>query len=121
MIRGFAWPWRYGDNEVPEIILNEDAIEASLRMILLTGVGQRRYRHGYGTNVWGFVFETDRGLLTARIRREVADAIRVNEPRCQLRGIQVEYLDDKKVARVTIKYSYRQQIQDFQHDVPLGA
>lgn len=59
----------------------EDNIEESIKVILLTGKGERVMRPDFGSNLNRFVFESiDYGNLV-QIENEVKDALRQWEPR----------------------------------------
>ena len=111
--------YAYGDPLVlgvktfPELVDIYRSVADSIEDILTTQVGTRPMRPAYGTNVYGFIFETIDDLLIARAEIIVRRALEVNEPRIQVQEVTVAIKEDQQgnenVIEVTVGYYIRRQ------------
>jgi len=84
----------------------DDNVEQSVRILLLTRIGERPMRGGFGTQLADMVFLPGGNLNLRRLETEVKQAIITWEPRVELLAVEAE-LDPKDETRVTISVSYR--------------
>lgn len=101
-----------GVNEVTgqfHMSCGEDNIEESIKVILMTGKGERVMRPDFGSNLNRFVFESiDYGNLV-QIENEVKDALRQWEPR--IADVEAEARQKKGAGNIIeIHISYRVRI-----------
>lgn len=84
----------------------DENVEQSIRILLLTRVGERPMRGTFGTRLAEMVFLPGGTINLRRLETEVKQAIIGWEPRVELLGVEAE-LDPKDETRVTINVSYR--------------
>lgn len=84
----------------------DDNVEQSVRILLLTRIGERAMRGTFGTRLAEMVFLPGGTLNLRRLETEVKQAIIGWEPRVELLAVEAE-LDPKDETRVTISVSYR--------------
>jgi phage baseplate assembly protein W len=90
-----------------KVVSGTDAINQSLRNILLTPVGFRpgEYRNNstYGIGMKDFLFEKANPFTASEMRNIIVDKINFYEPRINLEAVNVKILDDH-TYRVDIEY-----------------
>jgi len=84
----------------------DDNVEQSLRLLLLTRVGERVMRGGFGSRLGELVFRPGSAQNLRAIEREVARVILAAEPRVEVLGVTVE-ADTVDATRITVGLSYR--------------
>lgn len=70
---------------------------SSLKMLLMTNIGERIMLPDYGTNLRQIIFEQNLTGIDSMIQQEIVNAITKWEPRVQLQSIDVQRKDDKSV------------------------
>ncbi len=91
---GFGW------------IAGAEAVEQSIRAILLTEPGERIARPNYGAGLRRFLFAANSLELRTRIRETVAAALRRDEPRISLEQVLVTTDPiEPTVLRIAIRYT----------------
>ena len=73
---------------------NEESIKQSLRLLVLTSVGERLFQPGLGGTVNRMLFEPLDKVTTTVLVKNIGDTIRQFEPRVDLQYIDV-YFDKK--------------------------
>jgi len=81
-------------------------VEQSLRILLLTRVGERPMRGTFGTHLAEMVFLPGGTVNLRRLELEVRTAVTTWEPRVDLLAVEAE-LDPDDETRVTVSISYR--------------
>lgn len=77
-------------------VINEDAVNQSLRNIISTNVGERFFQPGVGSNIYKMLFEPlsvqefRGGTATTTLEFMIRNAIEKNEPRVILSDVQVQ-------------------------------
>lgn len=71
------------------IKLNENAVIASVRNVILTQFGERRFNPLFGTNIRGLLFDPADEITASAIRNEILVAIENFEPRAKLDYVEV--------------------------------
>jgi phage baseplate assembly protein W len=84
----------------------DDNVEQSLRILLLTRVGERVMRGNFGTRIPEFVFKPGSQQHLRAIEREVDRAVTAWEPRVDLLDVSAEQ-DPVDEVRVVVSVSYR--------------
>ncbi|MEV4052792.1 GPW/gp25 family protein [Amycolatopsis sp. NPDC049688] len=102
---GTGWPFPLVPDEAGRLgyAEGERSIEACLRALLLTNVGERVMRPDFGTRVQESVFAPGSVQSLRDLEDSVAGAIRDFEPRVELDEVRAEAAD----SRVTVSVTYR--------------
>ncbi|UII31369.1 GPW/gp25 family protein [Fulvivirga ulvae] len=107
--KGWAFPPEFyaGGAEV-EMVSGEEDIKQSLQIILSTSLNERTMNSGFGCELSRFVFEETSQRMIHDIRKTVANAILLNEPRIKTDEVQV--LDtrlDEGIITISVNYLVR--------------
>jgi phage baseplate assembly protein W len=84
----------------------DDNVEQSLRLLLLTRLGERVMRSDFGSNLGAMVFKPGSEQNLRGIEREVAGAISRFEPRVDVLSVVAE-ADATDATQITVSLSYR--------------
>jgi phage baseplate assembly protein W len=84
----------------------DDNVEQSLRLLLMTRLGERVMRGGFGSRLGELVFRTGSDQNLRALEREVLSAILKFEPRVEVLDVVAE-TDAIDATRVTVALSYR--------------
>jgi phage baseplate assembly protein W len=84
-------------------ITNENSVKQSLKNICLTHLGERLYDNSIGTIFQ--VFGQNDAIFQSVVSQSLTDAIRSNEPRCNLLGINVDSTSIPNALSVTIYFT----------------
>lgn len=89
-----------------DIALSYDsqAIIRSMRNILLTKKYEKLWNPEFGSNVDGLLFENISNMTATALEKEIAVAIRNNEPRVNLKNVIVTPYTDKNAYNVTLTF-----------------
>lgn len=71
---------------------------SSLKMLLLTNIGERIMLPNYGTNLRQIIFQQNVQGIESLVQQEIVNAITQWEPRVQLISISVDQNEDKSVT-----------------------
>jgi phage baseplate assembly protein W len=71
----FSWPFRSLRGEIPAQVTEEEAINESIRRLLLTPKGRRVMRNRVGTNAMRYIFENNDPSLEDALRFEALQAL----------------------------------------------
>ena len=109
----FGDPLVLGVKTFPELVDIYRSVEDSVRDILTTQIGTRRMRPTYGINIYAYIFETSDEFLEAQVDQEVRRALNLNEPRIQVKNVDVERKQDARreysIIQITVGYNIRGQ------------
>jgi phage baseplate assembly protein W len=84
----------------------EEDVRESIRLVLLTGKGERVMRPGFGAGLHDFVFEVMSSTTLGALQAAVHNALTEWEPRIQVLGVQVKP-DSGEVGRLLVDLDYR--------------
>ena len=84
----------------------DDNVEQSLRLLLLTRLGERVMRSDFGSNLGAMVFQPGSDQNLRSIEREVSGAIARFEPRVEVLSVTAE-ADAKDATQITVSLAYR--------------
>jgi uncharacterized protein len=84
----------------------DDNVEHSLRVLLLTRVGERVMRGSFGSRLGEMVFRPGSEQNLRAIEREIEGVIGRSEPRVEVLGVRAE-ADQDDATHVTVSLSYR--------------
>jgi phage baseplate assembly protein W len=84
--------------------VNDSAIKASVRNLVLTNNYERPFHSGIGAPLRRMLFELPSPLTKSMIERSITDLITTYEPRVVLTQVQVTYSHDTYEVYVRIEY-----------------
>jgi hypothetical protein len=84
----------------------DDNVEQSLRILLMTRVGERVMRGDFGSRLGDMVFRPGSDQNLRAIEREVSSVINAFEPRAEVLGVAAE-ADAIDATQITVSLSYR--------------
>ncbi|WAS91043.1 GPW/gp25 family protein [Nannocystis punicea] len=119
-IRGFAFPFRIDpDSGSVAAQTGDDKLRENIAHILLTGMGERIMRRGYGGGLQQLVHDPNNEVLRGVVQHQVAKSLGRLEPRIILQEVRVT--QDGETLLLRIKYIVRstRQVQTF--SVPFGT
>ena len=102
---GISFPLRPDARGGLALASGAEDVRQAIRIILGTAPGERPMRPEFGCRLGDFVFETLDSATTARLREEVAAALRRWEPRIDLLDVSCD-LSDLAQGRVLVDVSY---------------
>jgi phage baseplate assembly protein W len=98
--------------QFPQAKVDDEVVADNIKRILLTRKGERVMRPDSGSNLYDFVFENVDPVMRAGVGHEVRRALTINEPRIEVRDVQVEAQDtEKREVVVTVVYEVNRQLQ----------
>lgn len=105
---GKGWKFPVRPDSTGAIMLSqfEEDIREAIRIILLTGKGERVMRPGFGAGLHNFVFETMSVTNIGTIQAAIQDALIEWEPRIELLSVNVES-DRGEEGKLLIDIDYR--------------
>jgi phage baseplate assembly protein W len=104
--KGWRFPIVPGPTGALAYSESDDNVEYSLRVLLLTRVGERVMRGEFGSRLGDMVFRAGSEQNLRAIEREVGAVIRRWEPRVEVLDVRAE-ADGNEPTQVTVALSYR--------------
>jgi phage baseplate assembly protein W len=83
----------------------EESVRQAIWIVLGTARGERVMRPDFGCGIYDMVFEVNSPATEGRIAQEVREALLLNEPRIDVRDVQVEA--EGEVLMINIDYEVR--------------
>ena len=103
---GWAFPIQAKEGEIQRAEY-EESIRQSIWIILGTAKGERVMRPDFGCGLNDLVFELNSPATAGRIAQEVQDALLMQEPRIDVRDVQVQPQNNGEVLLISIDYEVR--------------
>lgn len=104
--RGLAFPIRVGPDGRLALSAGEANVRESLRLLLLTGQGERLRRPDYGAGLERFLFEPNTPATWCAIEERIRQAVARFEPRLRLDSVVVTAdPDDPEAALATLAFT----------------
>jgi phage baseplate assembly protein W len=85
----------------------EDSVSQAIWIILGTAKGERVMRPDFGCGIYDLVFEVNSASTAGRIAQEVREGLPVQEPRIDVRDVQVEPQESGRMLLIHIEYQVR--------------
>ena len=85
-------------------ITDNDAVKRSVRLLVLTSLGEKLFHPEIGSAVYSSLFENLDASTTLVIQRTIQDALNNWEPRVKLLKVQVDPLADQNSVNVSIYF-----------------
>ena len=103
--QGLSFPPRVGADGRLAWSEGEENVRESIRVILLTELGERLLRPDFGCGLRRFLFEPNTVTTRALIREAIANAIKAREPRVAVEAVTVESdAEDARLVAVEILF-----------------
>jgi uncharacterized protein len=96
----------------------DDNVDQSLRLLLLTRVGERVMRADFGTGLGTFVFAPGSAQRLRALEREVREATARWEPRVELLDVVAEQ-DARQPTHANVRIKYRVRRSETRSDISL--
>jgi len=116
-VKSIAFPFKKGAGEFPASSSSVDAIEDSIRNILLTAKGERYMRPTFGVGIYSYVFENLTEIMKARLSRDIRQALNEHERRIRVLIVKVLDGDDENTLECDIVYSAAGEVQNLSMQV----
>jgi len=104
--KGWRFPILPGPTGALEYSEADDNVEHSLRVLLMTRLGERVMRSDFGSGLGAMVFRPGSDQNLRAIEHEVAGAIANFEPRVDVLSVVAE-ADARDATQITVSLSYR--------------
>ncbi len=104
--RGWAFPPRFTKEQGVAMVVDQEDIRQSLRIMFSTQPGERIMRPEFGCDLQSAVFENIREELLADISAKINDSILRDEPRVTVESLQLTQ-DPKKPSQLNLQLIYR--------------
>jgi len=85
----------------------EESVRQSIWIILGTSKGERVMRPDFGCAIYDLVFEVNSASTSGKVAQAVREALLVQEPRIDLRNVQVESSGNGDTLLIHIEYEVR--------------
>jgi Bacteriophage baseplate protein W len=85
----------------------EESVRQSIWIILGTSKGERVMRPDFGCGIYDLVFEVNSASTSGKVAQAVREALLVQEPRIDLRNVQVESSGNGDALLIHIEYEVR--------------
>ena len=83
---------------------DEEAIKRSVRNLVLTNFGERKFHPEIGSGAYGFLFENMTPLTAHNLQRAISEVITIYEPRVTLRKVEIIPHLDENAYEVTVAF-----------------
>ncbi len=104
--RGLGFPIRVGPDGRLAWSAGEANVRESLRILLLTGAGERLKRPGYGAGLERFLFEPNTPATWRAIEERIRKTVEAFEPRLRIESLEVRAdPNDPEAALATLAFT----------------
>ena len=104
---GMAFPFQFDGTGAVATAKYEESVRQSIWIILGTSKGGRVMRPDFGCGIYDLVFEVNSASTAGKIAHEVIEALLVQEPRIDVRDVQVETQGRGEMLLINIEYEVR--------------
>jgi uncharacterized protein len=103
---GLGFPFQFADGAVATAQY-EESVRQSIWIILATSKGERVMRPDFGCGIYDLVFEVNSASTSGKVAQAVREALLVQEPRIDIRDVEVEAQGDGVTLLIHIEYQVR--------------
>ena len=89
------------------ILKNEDAVKRSVRNIVLTNFGEKKFQPFFGANVLAQLFENFSPFTAVQLKKAIERSLFENEPRIDRLVVDVIAENDKNSVDVTVRFTLK--------------
>ncbi len=100
---------------------HDEKLKENIIHILMTGIGERAMRRGYGGGVEQLVHDPNNDALRAVVQHQIAKALTQNEPGIILQGVNVTQSEGSLTAELSYLVRQTQLPQNLWVPIGLGG
>jgi|TARA_R100001510_G_C7646422_1_gene203728 phage baseplate assembly protein W len=89
------------------ILKNEDAVKRSVRNIVLTNFGEKKFQPFFGGNVLAQLFENFSPFTSIQLKKAIERSLFENEPRIDRLVVEVNANNDKNSVDVVVRFTLK--------------
>jgi uncharacterized protein len=104
---GLGFPIQFDSSGAIATAKYEESVRQSIWIILGTSKGERMMRPEFGCGIYDLVFEVNSASTSGKVAQAVREALVVQEPRIDVRNVQVEARSDGETLLIHIEYQVR--------------
>jgi len=104
---GVGFPFQFDASGAIPTAQYEESVRQSVWMILGTSKGERVMRPDFGCGIYDLVFEVNSASTSGKVAQAVREALLVNEPRIDVRNVQVDAQGGGETLLINIEYQLR--------------
>lgn len=104
---GVGFPFQFGASGAIPTAQYEESVRQSVWIILGTAKGERAMRPDFGCGIYDLVFEVNSASTSGKIAQAVREALLVNEPRIDVRNVQVDAQGGGEMMLINVEYQVR--------------
>jgi phage baseplate assembly protein W len=104
---GLGWPIQLDGAGAIATAQYEESVRQAVWIILGTAKGERVMRPDFGCGIYDLVFEVNSPSTFGKIAQAVREALLVQEPRIDVRNVQVESQSAGETLLIQIEYQVR--------------
>jgi phage baseplate assembly protein W len=104
---GVGFPFRFDEKNAIATAQYEESVRQAIWIILGTSKGERVMRPDFGCGIYDLVFEVNSATTSGKVAQAVREALLVQEPRIDVRNVQVGAPDGGATLLIEIEYEVR--------------
>jgi phage baseplate assembly protein W len=104
---GWGFPVQLDDTGAIITAQYDESVRQSIWIILGTAKGERVMRPNFGCGIYDLVFEVNSASTSGKVAQAVREALLVQEPRIDVRDVQVTAQGDGDTLYIHIDYQVR--------------
>jgi uncharacterized protein len=104
---GWGFPVQFDGSGAIATARYEESVRQSIWIILGTSKGERVMRPDFGCGIYDLVFEVNSASTSGKVAQAVREALLVQEPRIDLRNVQVESSGNGDTLLIHLEYEVR--------------
>ena len=104
---GVGFPFQFDASGAIPTAQYEESVRQSVWIILGTAKGERVMRPDFGCGIYDLVFEVNSATTSGKVAQAVREALLINEPRIDVRNVQVDAQDGGEMLLIDVEYQVR--------------
>jgi len=104
---GVGFPFQFDASGAISTAQYEESVRQSVWIILGTAKGERVMRPDFGCGIYDLVFEVNSASTSGKVAQAVREALLINEPRIDVRNVQVDAQDGGEMLLIDVEYQVR--------------
>ena len=104
---GVGFPFQFDASGAIPPAQYEESVRQSVWIILGTAKGERVMRPDFGCGIYDLVFEVNSASTSGKVAQAVREALLINEPRIDVRNVQVDAQDGGEMLLIDVEYQVR--------------
>ena len=104
---GVGFPFQFDASGAIPTAQYEESVRQSVWIILGTAKGERVMRPDFGCGIYDLVFEVNSASTSGKVAQAVREALLINEPRIDVRNVQVDAQGGGEMLLIDVEYQVR--------------